>query len=285
MMKLLRFGEPGKEKPGLLDAQAGIRDLSSFIADFNPEHLGLDDFLARLHALKPEDLPLVDAPVRIGACVARPGKVICVGYNSKLHAQQMGMKPLSQGEMLVFMKPSSAVCGPSDNILYAPHMKKLDWEAELGIVIGKKCKYIKKEEARHYILGYTCINDLSERFLQLETEDKQYTKGKGFDNAAPMGPYIVTPDELPYPRHLEVKLWVNGVLRQDFNTSDYLHNDEEVVAYLSHYFTLYPGDVISMGSAPGTASSWGSDAFLKPGDKVRLAILGVGEQAQAVVKE
>ena len=164
-------------------------------------------------------------------------------------------------------------------------MKKLDWEAELGVVIGKKGKYISKEAASDHILGYTCINDLSERYLQLETADTQYTKGKGFDNAAPIGPYLVTKDEVMDSSDLGIKLWVNGVLKQVFNTGDYIHSDVEVVRYLSQYFTLYPGDIISMGSAPGSARSWGDGQFLKPDDKVVFTIQGLGQQEQVVIVE
>ena len=285
VMKFLRYGGVGKEKPGLLDDKGQIRDLSQYVSDFNPHTLCDHELMCRLHTLRVDDLPLVSPGVRIGACVGMPGKIICVGYNSRRHAKEMGQSVLTDRDMLVFMKPSSSVCGPYDPILYTRLMKKLDWEAELGIVIGKQGKYITKENAREYILGYTCINDLSERFLQLETEDTQYTKAKGFDNAAPMGPYLVTKDDVVDPSNLHIMLWVNGDLRQDFNTADYIHNDEAVVSYLSQYFTLYPGDVISMGSAPGSAAAWGNDLFLKPKDKVVLSITGLGKQEQMVIVE
>ncbi len=152
-------------------------------------------------------------------------------------------------------------------------------------MIGKKGKYIAKEHAREHILGYTCMNDLSERYLQLETSDKQFTKGKCFDNSAPMGPYLVTKDEVEDACNLQIQLWVNGELRQNFNTSDYIHNDAEVVHYVSQYFTLYPGDVISMGSAPGSAKFWGEQSYLQPNDHVKLSISGLGEQVQRVIIE
>ncbi len=284
-MKLVRYGNPGEEKPGMVDERGNVRDLSNYILDFSPQYLGNFELIASLKALKPDTLPLVDQNARIGACVGMPGKVVCVGFNSKLHTQQMGISPISESEMVVFMKPTCAVCGPFDPILYTRHTKKLDWEAELAIVIGKKGKYIAKENAGEYILGYTCMNDLSERYWQLETEDTQFTKGKGFDNAAPIGPYLVTKDDIPNARNLEIKLWVNGELRQDFNTSDYIHNEDEVVSYLSQYFTLYPGDIISMGSAPGNAKSWGENMFLKPDDKVILSISELGTQEKIVVIE
>ncbi len=269
----------------MLDEQGNIRDLSHYITDFTPQSIGHSDLIHNLKALKMDRLPLVSKGVRIGSCVGMPGKVLCVGYNSRLHTQQMGVLPISEADMLVFMKPTSSVCGPYDPILYTRHTKKLDWEAELGLVIGKKGKYITKERAKEYILGYTCINDLSERYLQLETTDTQYTKAKGFDNAAPIGPYLVTKDEISDSSNLQIKLWVNGELRQDFNTCDYIHDDANVISYLSQYFTLYPGDIISMGSAPGNAKSWGEDMFLKPNDKVILSIIGLGQQEQTVIIE
>lgn len=284
-MKLVRYGVIGFEKPGLLDAEGHIRDLSHLIADFSPTTLEHIDLMSWLNTLNLQRLPKVTGPVRIGPCIGRPGKVICVGYNSKLHNLQMGVSAFTDAEMLVFLKPSSSVCGPQDPILYTRLMKKLDWEAELGLVIGKKGKYISRQAAKEHILGYTCVNDISDRYLQLETADKQFTKGKGFDNAAPIGPYVVTRDEVRDPNNLHIALWVNGVLRQDFNSGDYIHGDEEVVSYISQYFTLYPGDIISMGSAPGNAKSWGEDMFLKPNDKVRLEIEGLGWQEQIVVVE
>ena len=284
-MKLLRYGEAGAEKPGVLDTDGRIRDLSAYIVDFNPSTLSNENLLQQLRALDIHSLPIIDMPVRMGSCVSLPGKLICIGFNSRLHAKEMGITPVPESGMVVFLKPCSSICGPFDPIYYARHMKKLDWEAELGVVIGKKGKYISKEMANDYILGYTCINDLSERYLQLETPDTQYTKGKGFDNAAPIGPYLVTRDEVINSSDLEIKLWVNGVLRQEFNTRDYIHDDTAVISYLSQYFTLYPGDIISMGSAPGSARFWGDDCFLKPNDRVMFNIQGLGQQEQVVVVE
>ncbi len=285
MMKLVRYGNPGEEKPGMLDEQGAIRDISAFFEDICASSLGRVDFLAKLKALDVNRLPLVDKKTRLGPCVGTPGKIICVGYNSRQHALEMGATPLEHHEMVVFLKACSSVCGPFDPILHTRHTKKLDWEAELGVVIGKKGKYIEKSAARDHILGYTCVNDLSERYWQLETVDKQYTKGKCFDNAAPIGPWLVTRDEVPDSSRLQIKLWVNGELRQNFNTHDYINNDEDVICYLSQYFTLYPGDIISMGSAPGSARAWGENKFLQPDDKVVLSIDGLGQQEQVVVIE
>lgn len=284
-MKLVRYGILGHEKPGLLDEQGNIRDLSAYLIDITANSLGNLDLMTELKALDATLLPLIPDNTRIGACVGMPGKLICVGFNSKLHATEMGIQSIDATDMVVFLKAVSSICGPFDPVLHTRHTKKLDWEAELGVVIGKKGKYIEKNKAKDYIMGYTCINDLSERYLQLETPDKQFTKGKCFDNAAPIGPYLVTKDEVPDSSNLQIKLWVNGALRQNFNTCDYIHNDEEVVSYLSQYFTLYPGDIISMGSAPGSAKAWGEDAFLKPGDKLILSIDGLGQQEQVVIVE
>lgn len=284
-MKLLRFGALGQEKPGILDSEGHIRDLSDYIANLNPASLADAALLQKIQKLDPLQLPLIDKEVRIGACIDTPGKIVCIGFNSRAHAEEMGMCAIDETEMVVFMKPSAAVCGPFDPILHARHAKKLDWEAELAFVIGKKGKYIPITEAREHILGYLCLNDLSERYLQLETCDKQFTKGKCFDNSAPIGPYLVTKDEILDSSNLHIKLWVNDQLRQDFNTRDYIHNDEKIVSYLSQYFTLYPGDIISMGSAPGSARSWGEGQFLKPNDKVVFSIDGLGTQIQVVVSE
>ena len=284
-MRLVRYGSLGEEKPGIVDVQGNVRDISSYISDLSPCSLGDVALINQLKMLDVNQLPLIDQNMRLGACVDRPGKIICVGYNSILHAKEMGFVPLGTMDMVVFLKPSSSACGPRDPILHTRHTKKLDWEAELGVVIGKKGKYIEKDVAKEYILGYTCINDLSERYLQLETPDKQYTKGKGFDNSAPMGPYLVTKDEVSDSSDLQIKLWVNGELRQNFNTGDYIHNDAEVISYLSQYFTLYPGDVISMGSAPGSAKHWGDNKYLKPDDRVILSIDGLGQQEQVVIIE
>lgn len=284
-MKLLRYGPKGQEKPGLLDSQGLVRDLSDHFADFTPKELSKNNFIEQLQRLDTQTLPIVSNEVRLGAPIGLPGKIICVGLNSQLHAKEMGMSLLPHDDMLLFIKASSSLCGPNDPILYTRLTKKLDWEAELAIVIGKQGKYISKDQADEYILGYTCMNDLSERFLQFETPDSQFTKAKSFDNAAPLGPYIVTKDEIDAPHQLQVNLWVNQQLRQTFNTVDYIHDHLTVVSYISQYFTLYPGDVISMGSAPGSARYWGDSYFLKPDDEVVLSITKIGTQSQKVIIE
>jgi 2-keto-4-pentenoate hydratase/2-oxohepta-3-ene-1,7-dioic acid hydratase in catechol pathway len=283
-MKLVRFGNIGDEKPGILDDALNVRDLSAYITDFNQETLSNVKVLATIKNLDLSKLPLIDSKVRIGTPICMTGKAIFIGYNSQKHAQEMGVKVDANSEPVVFMKPGCVVSGPFDPIYYTKCMSKLDWEAELVIVIGKKGKYIPIKKSRDYIFGYTCCNDLSDRYLQFETSDKQFTKGKCFDGAAPLGPYLVTKDEVCDSSKLQIELWVNDELRQNFHTSDYIHNDESLISYLSNFFTLYPGDIISMGSAPGSASSWGNK-YLKPNDNVSLQISGLGKQKQVILPE
>ena len=269
-MKFVRFGKPGDEKPGMIDPQGGIRDISTYVTDINPNSLSDPFILQQFAKFDWTALPLVDSNVRIGPCVGSIGKIICIGFNS---------------EPILFLKPSSSLAGPYDPIAHTRYTKKLDWEAELAIVIGKQGKYISIEHAKDHIFGYACFNDLSERYLQFETEDSQFTKGKCFDGAATLGPYLVCKSDVPNAHDLHIQLWVNDQLRQDFNSKDYIHSEEQIIVFLSQYFTLYPGDIISMGSAPGSASAWGSDCFLKPGDEVKLEISGLGKQCQTVIKE
>ncbi len=283
-MKLVRHGLFGQENAGIVDSEGHVRDLSKYILDLTPKYLADVDLLSDLRKLNLQTLPVVSPATRIGACVGEVGKAIFIGYNSLQHAKEMGIAPQTISEPIVFMKPSSVIMGPYDPIVYTRSTKKLDWEAELAIIIGKKGKYIPLHEASNYILGYACSNDLSDRYLQFETFDKQFTKGKCFDGAARIGPYLVTKDEVDDSRNLHIKLSINGELRQDFKTEDYVYNDEKIVSFLSQYFTLHPGDIISMGSAPGSAKAWG-DSFLKPGDLVELTITGLGEQRQLVVRE
>lgn len=284
-MKLARVGARGEEKPAIVDDDNNLRDISTFLPDINPRSLAKIPLLDCIKDININRLPIIPASVRYGACIDMPGKIICIGFNSRAHATELGVSIQATNDILVFLKPSSALCGAFDPILYCRYMKKLDWEAELAIIIGKQGKYIPVERAHEYILGYSCFNDLSERYLQFETTDSQFTKAKGFDNAAPIGPYLVTKDEVHNSSDLQIKLWVNDIMRQDFNTCDYINNDTAVISYLSQYFTLYPGDVISMGSAPGSAAAWGDNQFLKPNDRVTLQIVGLGEQNQLVIPE
>lgn len=282
-MKLLRFGSKGFEKPGILDNSGNIRDLSLYLEDINCLTISDVNLWHEISLLDLSRLPLVTGE-RIGAPVNNPGKLIFVGFNSKEHARELGIDLSNSTEPTIFLKPNSSISGPNDPILYTSKMQKLDWEAELAIIIGKQGKYIPIDKASEYIFGYTCCNDLSDRFLQLEINDTQFTKGKCFDGSAPLGPYIVSPDEISDSTNLQLKLWVNGELRQNFNSGDYVLNDLSVISFVSNYFTLFPGDIISMGSAPGCAKTWG-DSYLKPNDVVDFEISKIGRQQQKVIQE
>ena len=284
-MKFVRFGTLGQEKPGLIDPDGGSRDISAYVSDINPGSLSDPNSLQQFEKYDWTSLPLVRSNVRIGACVGSIGKIICIGFNSQQHAIEMGVSRPSHSEPIIFLKPNSSLAGPTDPIIYTRHTKKLDWEAELAVVIGKQGKYISVEHAREHVFGYACFNDLSERFLQFETQDTQFTKGKCFDGAGTLGPYLVSKSDIPDPHNLQIQLWVNEQLRQDFNSKDYIHSVDHIISYLSQYFTLYPGDIISMGSAPGSANAWGVNCFLKPGDAVKLQIFGLGMQSQKVINE
>lgn len=282
-MKWVRWGMLGQEKLAVLDPSGYLRDVSAYVPDITPDVMSSEGY-PRLRSIPLNELDLLEQSVRIGSCVGHIGKIICVGFNSRAHVRELGMADKKRQEPILFIKPSCALAGPNDPIWFTRHTRKLDWEAELAMIIGRKGKYIPLSEARQYIFGYACFNDLTERYLQLETEDSQFTKGKCFDNSATLGPYLVSQDEIINAGNLQVKLWVNDQLRQDYNTSDYIFNEAQVIHFVSQYFTLYPGDVISMGSGPGSASSWGY-TYLQPGDRVRLSIEGLGEQNQIVMQE
>lgn len=284
-MKFVRFGKPGHEKPGFIDPQGGIRDISAYVLDINAASLSDPFVLLQFEAFDWATLPLVEPNTRLGVCVKDIGKIVCIGFNSQQHALEIGFQRPSNAEPLIFLKPSSSLAGPTDPIIYTRQTKKLDWEAELAVVIGKQGKYVSIDNASEYIYGYACFNDLSERFLQFETDDKQFTKGKCFDGAATLGPYLVSKSEILDAQNLQIQLWVNNQLRQNFYAKDYIHSVEQIIVYLSQYFTLYPGDVISMGSAPGSACAWGKNCFLQPGDEVKLEISGLGVQCQKVIHE
>ena len=284
-MKLLRFGAKGEERYGILEpAGNNIRDISHLVRDESDLYLTNSGLMKKLCSMDLSDLSLVSEDVRVGPPLNSPGKLIFVGFNSQKHALELGIDVSQICEPILFIKPNSSISGPYDPILYGKNLKKLDWEAELAIVIGKQGKYISVDKAGEHIFGYTCCNDLSDRYLQFELQDKQFTKGKCFDGSAVLGPYLVSADEIEDATNLEIKLWVNDELRQDFNTSDYVLNDREVVAFASNFFTLYPGDIISMGSAPGCAGSWG-DQYLQPDDKLTLDISSIGRQQQTVILE
>lgn len=282
-MKFVRYGKNSRSlpMPGFVDHEGTVRDLSSSIKDIHCESLATDmkGFSKDLNRF-----PIVGkvADLHLFPCIPRPGKLICIAFNSKIHTQEMGKE--MEEEPIFFLKATSAVSGAKDPIIYPKVGKKVDWEAELGVVIGRKGKYISPTAAFDYVLGYCCINDVSDRFWQFEHPGNQMTKGKSFDSFAPMGPYLVTKDEVPHPDKLHVTLKVNGVLRQDFSTADYQHSIERCISFVSQLFTLEPGDAISMGSGPGNAGHW-NNQFLQIGDQVELEIEQVGKQIQVVVKE
>ena len=281
-MKLLRYGPKGREKPGILDKDGKIRDLSAHVADIAGEVL-LPDSLKKLAALDPQSLPLANGDLRIGPCVGRMGKFICIGLNYADHAAESGA-PIPK-EPVVFMKATSAVCGPYDDVEIPRGSEKTDWEVELGIVIGKPAKYAPENHIMDYVAGYCIVNDVSEREYQLERGGGQWDKGKGCDTFGPIGPWLVTKDEVPDPQNLAMWLEVDGKRYQNGNTKTMIFNVPKLVSYLSHFMSLQPGDVISTGTPPGVGlGQKPNPIYLKPGQTMRLGIDGLGEQKQRTVR-
>lgn len=278
-MKLLRFGAVGEEKPGLLDADGVIRDLSAHVTDITGEWLS-PERLAQLTALDQNTLPRVETDVRIGTPVSNIGKIVCVGLNYADHAKESGLPVPS--EPVLFMKATSAITGPNDTVIIPRNSEKTDWEVELGIVIGRKARYVEVNDALSYVAGYCIVNDVSERAFQTE-RGGQWDKGKGCDTFAPIGPWLVTPDEMADLRNLDLRLDVSGELRQQGNTRTMIFGVDEIVSYISQFMTLNPGDVISTGTPPGVGAGMNPPTFLKPGDKMTLSISGLGEQRQDVL--
>lgn len=278
-MKLFRHGPQGAEKPGLLDASGALRDLSGVIADISPAALSADS-MSRLAALDPSTLPLVAAGTRLGACVGGVGNVVCIGLNYSDHAAEAGLKP--PGQPIVFNKHNGAVSGPNDPVWLAPGSIKLDWEVELGIVIGQRAFHVSEEDALHYVAGYCLVNDVSERAYQIELEG-QWTKGKSYPTHCPLGPWLVTADELGDPQEVDLWLEVNGVRRQTGNTRTMIFGVAQIVSYLSRFMALQPGDVIPTGTPPGVGMGMKPPVFLKAGDLICLGGSGLGEQCQTVV--
>jgi 2-keto-4-pentenoate hydratase/2-oxohepta-3-ene-1,7-dioic acid hydratase in catechol pathway len=274
-MKFLRYGPRGAEKPGVLDAAGQLRDLSGVV----PELSG--DVLTRLDqlAINPETLPLVPGNPRIGACVAGTGKFICIGLNYADHAAESGLQV--PPEPVIFMKATSAICGPNDPILLPRGSEKTDWEVELGVVIGKPAKYVDEASALDHVAGYCVINDVSERAFQTERSG-QWTKGKSCDNFGQIGPWLVTPDEVPDPQNLPMWLKVGDQMMQDGSTKTMVYGVAHVIAYLSQFFTLNPGDIISTGTPPGVGMGMKPPRYLREGEVVSLGIAGLGEQRQTV---
>ncbi|MGE6739521.1 fumarylacetoacetate hydrolase family protein [Allorhizobium pseudoryzae] len=275
-MKLLRYGPVGSEKPGLLFADGSIRDLSGHLADVSGAALD-PAALAKLASLDPATLPEVSASERLGACVAGTGKFICIGLNYSDHAAESGMAV--PPEPVVFMKATSAICGPNDDVLIPRGSEKTDWEVELGIVIGKTAKYVSEAEALDYVAGYCVSHDVSERAFQTERSG-QWTKGKSCDTFGPIGPWLVTKDEITDPQNLSMWLKVNGETMQDGTTSTMVYGVAFLVSYLSQFMSLHPGDVISTGTPPGVGMGLKPPRYLKPGDVVELGIEGLGSQKQ-----
>ncbi|MFG5777505.1 ureidoglycolate lyase [Comamonas sp. J-3] len=279
-MKLLRYGPVGQEKPGLLDANGQLRDLSGQVADINGDSLS-DAALAKLRTIDPNSLPLVGGNPRIGPCVGRVGKFICIGLNYADHAAESGAAIPT--EPVVFNKWTSAICGPNDNVEIPRGSTKTDWEVELGVVIGKSAKYISEAEALDHVAGYCVVNDVSEREWQIE-RGGTWDKGKGFDTFGPIGPWLVTRDEVPDPQNLAMWLDVDGKRFQNGNTKTMIFTVAQIIAYLSRCMSLQPGDVISTGTPPGVGLGIKPvPVYLKAGQTMRLGIAGLGEQEQRTV--
>ena len=280
-MKLVRFGPPGKEKPGLIDPEGVLRDLSRKIPDINGTTLSPTS-LSALRKLDLRRLPVVKGKPRLGACVAKPDKFLAIGLNFIDHAKETG-SPIPEHPIL-FYKTQTSMCGPNDNIMIPKDSTSLDWEVELGVVISRTARYVDVKDALRYVAGYCVINDVSEREFQMKHSGNQWSKGKGCDTFGPIGPWLVTTDEIKDPQNLDMWLDVNGERRQTGNTRTMIFGVAELVADLSRYVTLVPGDVITTGTPPGVALGMKpTPQFLKAGDVVTLGIQGLGEQRQRVV--
>ena len=278
-MKLLRVGNKGKEKPAVLDTNSKIRDLSSVIKDLTPDNL-THSAIEKLKSLDLTKLPELSNSERIGPCISKPGKFVAIGLNYSDHAAETGAKVPS--EPIVFMKATSCVNGPNDDIEITSYSKKLDWEVELGIVIGKEAKNISEKDSSNYILGYCLVNDISEREWQIEKMG-QWVKGKSHDTFGPIGPYLVTSDEIKDVNNLNLSLDLNGKRMQTGNTNKMIFNVYYIVAYLSKYMSLQAGDIITTGTPPGVGMGKKPQVFLKNGDTLRLSIDNLGEQNSKVV--
>ena len=277
-MKLVRYGQAGHEKPGLVDAQGRVRDLSGHVADVDGDLLSSPEQWARLSALDASGLPLVEAPLRLGPPVARVGKIVCVGLNYADHAAETGAA--IPAEPILFLKPSSSIVGPDDTVVIPRGSVKTDWEVELGVVIGCKASYVTEAEAMGHVAGYTVVNDVSEREYQLE-RGGQWDKGKGCDTFSPIGPWLVSRDEVPDPQNLGLWLEVNGRRYQDGSTRTMIFPVARLVSYISEFMSLLPGDIITTGTPPGVGLGQKPPVYLKPGDTMRLGIEGLGEQTQS----
>ena len=278
-MKLLRIGSLGKEKPVLLDKDGKYKDLSSHIEDLNPNSLNFETF-NKIQGLDYSSLSEISKTERIGSCISRPSKFIAIGLNFSDHAAETGAKPPS--EPIMFMKATSSICGPNDNIEIVSGSKKLDWEVELGVVIGKNAKHISVDQSQDHILGYCLVNDVSEREWQIEKMG-QWVKGKSHDTYGPIGPYLVTKDEIKDVNNLDMSLDLNGKRMQSGNTSTMIFNVDIIVSYVSKFMSLQAGDIITTGTPPGVGMGKKPQIFLKEGDKLKLTIDNLGEQNSQIV--
>ncbi|MEM6824964.1 MAG: fumarylacetoacetate hydrolase family protein [Pseudomonadota bacterium] len=278
-MKLVRYGEPGREMPGLIDSGGVLRELTAHVNDISGDVLD-DESLARLRDLDVSGLPAVEEPVRFGPCVGAIGKFLCIGLNYSDHAAESGLE--IPDHPILFFKANSAVVGPNDAVMIPRGSTSTDWEVELGVVIGRHAKYVTEEDALAHVAGYCVINDVSERHFQTKLSG-QWTKGKSCDTFGPTGPWLVTRDEVPDPQSLDMWLDVNGTRRQSGNTATMIFSVAQIVAHLSELMTLHPGDVISTGTPPGVGMGMKpAPVYLKPGDVMTLGIEGLGEQRQEV---
>ena len=278
-MKLLRCGSLNKEKPAVLDKNGKIRDISSHINDLNPQNISFTN-LEKLKKINLESLPEIPSSERIGSCIVNPGKFVAIGLNYSDHAAETGAKIPT--EPIVFMKATSCIVGPNDDVVIPKNSKKTDWEVEIAFVVGKETKYIKEEDAQDHIFGYCLVNDVSEREFQIEKLG-QWVKGKSADTFGPIGPYLVTKDEIPDVQNLNLSLDVNGKRMQTGNTNNMIFNINYILSYLSNFMSLQAGDIVTTGTPPGVGMGMKPQVFLKSGDVMKLTIDHLGEQKQTVV--
>ena len=278
-MKLIRFGKEGQEKPGI-HLEGKNYDLSAFVKDYDESFFEQNGLEKLAGIVNEEKLPLINDGQRIGSPIARPSKILCIGLNYAKHAKETGAAIPT--EPILFMKSTSSLTGPFDNIIIPKNSEKTDWEVELGVVIGKKASYVSEAEAMDYVAGYVLHNDVSERAFQLE-RGGTWDKGKGCDSFAPLGPWLVTKDEIPNPHRLRLWLSLNGKMMQDSNTDDLIFNIPQLISYSSQFMTLLPGDVISTGTPAGVGLGFSPNIYLKPGDVVELGIDGLGSSKQTAI--
>ncbi len=278
-MKLLRFGPKGQEKPGVIDQDGNIRDLSSAVADYQGANISLDA-IAKIKALDLTQFPVVENPERLGSCVGTPPNFYCVGLNYAKHAAESGLNP--PAEPVLFNKATSCLSGPNDDVVIPRKSSKADWEVELGVVIGKEALYVSEEDALDYVAGYCIINDMSEREFQIERSG-QWVKGKSAPTFGPTGPYLVTTDEIPDPQVLNLKLSLNGEVLQNSNTSDMIFTVRQIVSHMSQFMQLMPGDIICTGTPEGVGLGMNPPRYLKAGEVMELEIDGLGSQRQTTV--